>query len=58
VVQAAFGQRRKTLRKALASLGGEKLLKDAGIDPMQRAEQLSIEEFGRLSVSYRTRAGS
>jgi 16S rRNA (adenine1518-N6/adenine1519-N6)-dimethyltransferase len=48
VTAAAFGQRRKMLRSSLKSLGGEMLLKQAGIDPARRAEELTIEEFERL----------
>jgi 16S rRNA (adenine1518-N6/adenine1519-N6)-dimethyltransferase len=46
---AAFGQRRKMLRSALRSLGGEALLAEAGIEPERRAETLSIAEFDRLA---------
>jgi 16S rRNA (adenine1518-N6/adenine1519-N6)-dimethyltransferase len=49
VTQAAFGQRRKMLRQSVKSLGGEKLLEMAGIDPTRRAETLSVEEFVRLA---------
>lgn len=49
VTQAAFGQRRKMLRQSLKSLGGETLLAKAGIDPMRRAETLSVDEFCRLA---------
>jgi 16S rRNA (adenine1518-N6/adenine1519-N6)-dimethyltransferase len=49
VTQAAFGQRRKMLRQSVKSLGGEKLLEEAGIDPTRRAETLSVEEFVRLA---------
>jgi len=49
VTQAAFGQRRKMLRSALKSLGGEALCAQAGIDPARRAETLGIEEFLRLA---------
>ena len=45
---AAFGQRRKMLRGALRSLGGEALLAHAGIDPARRAETLSVAEFDAL----------
>jgi 16S rRNA (adenine1518-N6/adenine1519-N6)-dimethyltransferase len=45
---AAFGQRRKMLRGALKSLGGETLLRAAGIDPQRRAETLNVAEFERL----------
>jgi 16S rRNA (adenine1518-N6/adenine1519-N6)-dimethyltransferase len=46
---AAFGQRRKMLRSALRSLGGESLLAEAGIEPERRAETLSVAEFDRLA---------
>ncbi len=49
VTAAAFGQRRKMLRSSLKSLGGEDLLKKAGIDPQRRAEELTVEEFVRLA---------
>lgn len=46
---AAFGQRRKMLRSALAALGGSELLTLAGIAPERRAETLSVNEFERLA---------
>jgi 16S rRNA (adenine1518-N6/adenine1519-N6)-dimethyltransferase len=46
---AAFGQRRKMLRGALKSLGGEALLVRAEIAPDRRAETLSVAEFDRLA---------
>ncbi|MBC2710161.1 MAG: 16S rRNA (adenine(1518)-N(6)/adenine(1519)-N(6))-dimethyltransferase RsmA [Desulfosarcina sp.] len=56
VVKAAFGKRRKTLRNALSQSDlnllpstCEGLLTEAQIDPMQRAERLSVAEFVRLS---------
>ena len=49
VTEAAFGQRRKMLRQSLKSLGGERLLAEAGIDPTRRAETLDVEEFVRLA---------
>ena len=50
VVDAAFSQRRKTLRQALASWAGspdaaERLLRAAGIDPQARGEALEIGQF-------------
>jgi 16S rRNA (adenine1518-N6/adenine1519-N6)-dimethyltransferase len=45
---AAFGQRRKMLRGSLKSVGGEALLRAAGIDPQRRAETLEVAEFERL----------
>jgi 16S rRNA (adenine1518-N6/adenine1519-N6)-dimethyltransferase len=55
VAEAAFSQRRKTLRNALAAGLGlsheatEHALRGAGIEPARRAETLSLEEFARLS---------
>ena len=54
VVDAAFAQRRKTLRKALARLAGgadaaESALRAAGIDPTRRGETLDITAFAALA---------
>ena len=54
VVDAAFAQRRKTLRKALAKLAGgadaaETALRAAGIDPARRGETLDITAFAALA---------
>jgi 16S rRNA (adenine1518-N6/adenine1519-N6)-dimethyltransferase len=49
VTAAAFGQRRKMLRGALKTIGGEALLRDAGIAADRRAETLSVAEFDRLA---------
>jgi 16S rRNA (adenine1518-N6/adenine1519-N6)-dimethyltransferase len=49
VTAAAFGQRRKMLRSALAPLGGAALLARAAIAPERRAETLSVAEFERLA---------
>jgi 16S rRNA (adenine1518-N6/adenine1519-N6)-dimethyltransferase len=49
VVQAAFGQRRKTLRNSLRSLLDETAITRAGIDPRRRAEELTLEEFAQLA---------
>ena len=62
LIDAAFGQRRKTLRAALAGWAGsapeaERLLRAAGIDPGARGESLSVAEFARLA-SARTIASS
>jgi 16S rRNA (adenine1518-N6/adenine1519-N6)-dimethyltransferase len=56
LVDAAFGQRRKTLRAALASWAGsapeaERLLRAAGIDPGARGEALSVAQFARLAAT-------
>ena len=49
VVAAAFGQRRKTLRNALAAICDEAVLRLAGIDPGARGETLAIADFVRLA---------
>jgi 16S rRNA (adenine1518-N6/adenine1519-N6)-dimethyltransferase len=56
VVQAAFGQRRKTLRNALRVLGAdsEAWLEAAGIDPGRRGETLTLMEFSRLVTAQST----
>jgi 16S rRNA (adenine1518-N6/adenine1519-N6)-dimethyltransferase len=62
LVDAAFAQRRKTLRAALAGWAGsapeaERLLRAAGIDPGARGESLGVAEFARLAAA-RTIASS
>ena len=54
VVDAAFAQRRKTLRAALAGWAGSaaaagELLAAAGIDPGERGEKLDVHEFARIA---------
>ena len=49
VTAFAFGQRRKMLRSSLKPLGGEELLRRAGIDPTLRAETLSLTQFETLA---------
>ena len=54
VIDAAFGQRRKTLRAALAGWAGspaeaERVLRAAGVDPGTRGEQLTVAEFARIA---------
>jgi 16S rRNA (adenine1518-N6/adenine1519-N6)-dimethyltransferase len=56
VVQAAFGQRRKTLRNALGGgllpldpSAAATVLEACGIDPRRRAETLSVPEFVTLT---------
>jgi 16S rRNA (adenine1518-N6/adenine1519-N6)-dimethyltransferase len=53
-VDAAFAQRRKTLRAALAGWAGsaaaaQAALARAGIDPRARGEQLSVAQFAELA---------
>lgn len=49
LVAQAFAQRRKTLRNSLKGLVDVRLLEDQGLDPGQRAEELSVEAFVRLA---------
>jgi 16S rRNA (adenine1518-N6/adenine1519-N6)-dimethyltransferase len=54
VIDAAFGQRRKTLRAALAGWAGsaadaERLLDAARVDPAARGETLGIADFARIA---------
>lgn len=54
VVDAAFGQRRKMLRSALAGLAGSSAaasaaIDAAGLDPQTRGEMLDISEFARIA---------
>ena len=49
ITAAAFGQRRKMLRSSLKPLGGEDLLRRAGLNPEHRAENLSLADFERLA---------
>ncbi len=54
VTAAAFGQRRKMLRSSMKQISDNPLemLTGAGIDPRQRAEQLSIDDFTQLAQIY------
>ncbi len=54
VIDAAFAQRRKTLRAALAGWAGspvlaEQALRAAGVDPTARGEVLDITAFARIA---------
>jgi 16S rRNA (adenine1518-N6/adenine1519-N6)-dimethyltransferase len=56
VVDAAFAQRRKTLRAALAGWAGsparaEALLRGAGVDPGLRGEALDVGAFARVAAA-------
>lgn len=60
LIKAGFGQKRKTLRNSLSSglhispSHAEEFLKTAGIDPMRRAETLSIDEWSMLATEDST----
>jgi 16S rRNA (adenine1518-N6/adenine1519-N6)-dimethyltransferase len=54
VIDAAFGQRRKTLRAALGGWAGspaqaERLLRGADVDPGARGESLPVADFARIA---------
>lgn len=56
VIDAAFAQRRKTLRAALSGWAGgaeraERILMAAGISPQARGEQLTVHEFAAIAAS-------
>lgn len=55
-IDAAFGQRRKGLRAALAGLAGSPAasaaaLVAAGVDPLARGEQLTVSDFARVAAA-------
>lgn len=57
VIDAAFAQRRKTLRAALAGWAGsaaeaERCLRAAGIDPSARGEVIDISGFARIAEAH------
>ncbi len=58
VVDAAFAQRRKTLRAALAPWAGsaaaaEHVLRKAAVDPALRGESLGVADFARIALAGR-----
>ena len=58
LVDAAFAQRRKTLRAALAGCAGsaataEQMLRAAGVDPSARGEQLTVGDFAKIAREWR-----
>jgi 16S rRNA (adenine1518-N6/adenine1519-N6)-dimethyltransferase len=63
VIDAAFSQRRKTLRAALAAWAGspvaaEAVLRAAGVDPALRGEALGIADFARIAAAAARSAGT
>lgn len=56
VIDAAFAQRRKTLRAALAGWAGsaaaaEAVLRSAGVNPALRGEALGVAEFAQIAAA-------
>jgi 16S rRNA (adenine1518-N6/adenine1519-N6)-dimethyltransferase len=63
VIDAAFAQRRKMLRAALAPLAGSSaaasvVLQAAGVDPTARGETCGIEDFVRIAEQLGERSGT
>ncbi len=63
VVDAAFAQRRKTLRSALSGWAGsaaaaEEALTRAGVSPQARGEALTVEEFASIAEQHGQRKES
>jgi 16S rRNA (adenine1518-N6/adenine1519-N6)-dimethyltransferase len=54
LLRAGFGGRRKMLRRSLEGLVGETVFAAAGIDGRSRAEELGIEEWGKLVACRRS----
>jgi len=58
LIKSGFSQKRKTLRNSLSAglqmsaIETEEMLRRADIDPMRRAETLSLAEWGRLCEDY------
>jgi len=50
LVRAGFGHRRKMLRQSLAGVVPPDAFVAAGIDPEARAENLGVEDWGRLAA--------
>jgi 16S rRNA (adenine1518-N6/adenine1519-N6)-dimethyltransferase len=50
LVRAGFGHRRKMLRQSLSGEVAPDAFDAAGIDPEARAENLSVEDWGRLAA--------
>jgi len=62
VVDAAFAQRRKTLRAALTGWAGsraeaQRLLRGAGVNPQARGETLGVTDFARIAAAKTPGAG-
>jgi 16S rRNA (adenine1518-N6/adenine1519-N6)-dimethyltransferase len=63
VIDAAFAQRRKTLRSALATWAGsaaaaEEIVRAAGVDPSERGERLGVEDFAAIAAARAAVAGA
>ena len=57
LIDAAFGQRRKTLHAALKKIVPAEAFEAAGIDPTRRGETLTIDEFVALATAMEGNEG-
>ena len=49
IIRMAFNQRRKKIRNSLKELFIPEMIVECGIDPNQRAENLSVDDYIKLS---------
>jgi 16S rRNA (adenine1518-N6/adenine1519-N6)-dimethyltransferase len=57
LVETGFNQRRKMLRRSLASLVTPEAFAAAGVDPEDRPERLSVQDWGRLTEAVERLGG-
>lgn len=57
LVRAAFGKRRKMLRRSLATTVAPSVFDDAGIVATRRPEELDVVEWGRLTMAWLAAGG-
>jgi 16S rRNA (adenine1518-N6/adenine1519-N6)-dimethyltransferase len=51
VIRTSFGQRRKMLRRSLASWSNDGVFERADVAETRRPEELTLEEFARLAAA-------
>ena len=54
ITRIAFGQRRKMIRSSLKKINADKFLKEAGINPELRPQNIPLEKFCELARVYET----
>lgn len=58
LIRVGFATRRKTLGRALSAMVVPAAFEAAGVDPRRRAEELRIDEWGKLAACQRALASS
>ena len=58
LVRAAFGQRRKMLRRSLSSVVDPAVFDAAGVEPTRRPEELDVAAWGRLTTAWLAGGGA